>query len=115
MLIGTDTKVFLAREPVDMRRQIDGLALQVQEVLKLDPFTPCLFAFCNKGRDKMKVLQWDANGFLLFYKRLEKGSFKWPRINESTVTLTTRELMWLLEGHSLQQLAAKKVLHFSEV
>lgn len=69
-------QVYLAFGPTDLRKSIDGLAMIVQESFKLDPFSKSLFVFCNRKQDKIKILQWDHNGFWLYYKRLEKGRFK---------------------------------------
>ena len=65
------TKVYVGAEPVDFRKQIDGVALCVQEVLSLDPYSPSLFLFRNRIGDKVKLLYWHHNGFVLLYKRLE--------------------------------------------
>jgi len=106
MLIGTGIeRVYLARGSTDLRKSIDGLAVLVKEGFELDPFASCLFVFCNRQRDKLKILQWEHNGFWLHYRRLEKGKFQWPAKN-STGTVTTisrRELRWLLDGLSLNQ------------
>jgi len=92
-----------------MRRSIDGLAAIVQQSFSLDPFSSCLFVFCNKRRDKIKILQWEHNGFWLYYKRLEKGRFQWPKENNlQTITVSLRELNWLLDGLSLEQKQAHK-------
>lgn len=101
----TVDRVYLARGSTDMRKSIDGLAVLVQEVFELDPFSPNLFVFCNRRRDKMKILYWDKNGFWLYYRRLEKGQFQWPSDNhESTpLKITRRQLNWLLDGLSLEQ------------
>ena len=80
--LGQDTRVYFAREPIDMRRQIDGLALEVQEVLSLNPLSTHVFVFCNRTKDRLKGLCWDGNGFLLFYKRLERGRFQWPAMEQ---------------------------------
>lgn len=66
-------RVYLACGATDMRKSIDGLAALVQEQFQLDPFSPCLFVFCNRQRDKLKILQWDHNGFWVQYRRLERG------------------------------------------
>ncbi|OZQ58513.1 IS66 family insertion sequence element accessory protein TnpB, partial [Paenibacillus taichungensis] len=87
---------------------IDGLAALVQGGLGLNPFSPCLFVFCNRGRDKLKMLYWEHNGFWLFYRRLERGTFRWPESRENKVTITYRELRWLLDGLSLTQQQAYK-------
>ncbi|MBE3573725.1 MAG: IS66 family insertion sequence element accessory protein TnpB [Moorella humiferrea] len=87
-----------------MRKSIDGLAAIVQESFSLDLFSTCLFVFCNKRRNKLKILQWEHNGFWLHYRRLEKGVFQWPQDNRSgTVKISLRELNWLLDGLSLKQ------------
>ena len=72
--VTADTVVYIAREPVDMRMQIDGLTLRVRGVLLLNPFAKQLFVFRNRGNDKLKVLVWHDNGFCLLYKHLERGS-----------------------------------------
>jgi transposase len=77
--LSDQTQVYLARDPVDMRKQIDGLVLILQEAFDLDPFDSALFAFCNRQRDKIKVVYWHNNGFCLLYKRLEKGGVQWPK------------------------------------
>jgi transposase len=74
--LSDQTQVYLARDPVDMRNQIDGLVLIVQEAFDLDPFAPALFAFCNRQRDKVKILYWHKIGFCLLYRRLERGRFQ---------------------------------------
>jgi len=107
-MIGT-AKVYLACGSTDLRRSIDGLAAIVQQSFSLDLFSSCLFVFCNKRRDKIKILQWEHNGFWLYYKRLEKGRFQWPKENDlQTMTISLRELNWLLDGLSLEQKQAHK-------
>lgn len=96
-------KVFLACGGTDMRKSINGLAVIVQEEFQLDLFSSCLFVFCNKGRNKLKMLQWDHNGFWLHYRRLEKGKFQWPKDGTVPVVVGRRELNWLLDGLSMQQ------------
>lgn len=98
-------RVYLARGVTDMRKSIDGLAVLVQEVLELYPFSPNLFVFCNRKRDKLKILYWDKNGFWLYYPRLERGHFQWPSDDHGSTPLkiTRRQLNWLLDGLSLEQ------------
>jgi len=101
------TRVYIAADPLDFRKQIDGLALVVQETLQLDPFSAHLFVFTNRTRDKLKLLYWHHNGYVLLYKRLEKGRFQWPDIEHDTqLCVSTRELQWLLEGRDLQSYPA---------
>jgi transposase len=110
-MINTGNKVYIAAGNTDMRKSINGLAAIVQESFKLDPFSSSLFVFCNKNRNKLKILQWQHNGFWLHYRRLEKGVFRWPKgDNTSPLILSSRELQWLLDGLSLiQKQAHKKV------
>ncbi|MFD1676427.1 IS66 family insertion sequence element accessory protein TnpB [Alicyclobacillus fodiniaquatilis] len=97
-------RVYLACGSTDMRKSIDGLAVLVKEVLDLDPFSPCLFVFCNRRRDKLKILQWDTSGFWLHYRRLERGRFHWPDDAVGrAATISRRELRWLLDGLSITQ------------
>ena len=103
-------EVYFARDPVDMRKQIDGLSS-----LLLDPFSACLFAFCNRQRDKMKILYWHDNGFCVLYKRLEKGRFKWPSADQDVLLCSARELKWLLDGLSLDSLENRERLSFKFV
>lgn len=102
-------RVYLACGNTDMRKSIDGLALIVQEVFLLDPFSESTFVFCNKNRDKIKILKWDTNGFWLYYKRLEKEKFKWPKNNNlDKIKINIKQLNWLLDGLELEQKAAHK-------
>lgn len=101
--VGID-KVYLACGATDLRKSIDGLAVLVKEGFELDPFSSCLFVFCNRQRDKLKILHWDHNGFWLHYRRLERGKFHWPvKAGSTHITISRRELRWLLDGLSLKQ------------
>jgi transposase len=97
-------RVYLACGSTDLRKSIDGLAVLVKEGFELDPFSTCLFVFCNRKRDKLKILQWEHNGFWLYYRRLEKGKFEWPDTpNSKVITISRRELRWLLDGLPITQ------------
>lgn len=87
----------------DMRKSIDGLAVIVKESFGMDPFAASLFLFCGKRRDRMKALLWEGDGFVLLYKRLEKGNFKWPRNQEHARRITMKEFRWLMEGLEIDQ------------
>ena len=105
-------RVYLACGSKDLGTSIDGLAALIQERFHLDPFSPCLFVFCNRQRDKLKILYWEHNGFWLYYRRLEKETFQWPKESTtSTVQIGRRELRWLLDGLSLQQRQAHPELN----
>lgn len=97
---GNEVKVYLYAEAVDMRKSIDGLAALVEQEMKLSPSMAALFVFCNRGRDKIKLLCWERNGFIVWYKRLEKQRFRWPKTAD-TVPLTGQELNWLLDGFDI--------------
>ena len=92
-------RVYLACGHTDMRKQINGLTMIVENSFNLDPFDGAVFVFCNKARDKIKLLEWDVDGFWLHLKRLERGRFKWPASGEDeTMVLTGEELSYLLGG-----------------
>ena len=82
-----------------MRKSINGLMALVQSSFELDPFSEAVFVFCNRNRDRVKILEWDVEGFWLYFKRLEKGHFRWPQPGEATtMVLTDEELAVLLGG-----------------
>jgi transposase len=106
MLSSSDApRVYLACGATDLRKSIDGLAAIVTHSFHLDAFGGSLFVFCNRGRDKLKILYWDNNGFWLYYRRLERGRFRWPTSSDTSVPLpvTQRELRWLLDGLPIEQ------------
>ncbi len=100
---GEGLKVFLYREPVDMRKGRNGLAALAQEVMKVDVFCGALLIFVGKHYNALKILYWDRNGFALWHKVIEsREKFIWPRLlQEEVVTLTTEQLEWLLEGYDI--------------
>ena len=89
--------VYVARDAVDLRKSIDGLALWVETSLPVSPVSGSVFVFFNRQRDKVKLLWWDRHGFWLAYKRLEKGRFRKP-VNGA---ISRSELLLLLEGVDL--------------
>ena len=95
--------VYLACGYTDLRKGIDGLAALVQQQFHLDPFQNTLFLFCGRQRDRIKGLYWEGDGFLLVYKRLESGSFQWPRDGNEAKEITAQQYRWLLEGLSMEQ------------
>jgi len=97
--------VYLHREPVDFRKSINGLSIIVEAEMVLSPLSGALFVFCNKKRDKLKLLYWDNSGFALWYKRLEQEKFKWPRrAPETVLELTEEQLHWLLSGYDITRM-----------
>lgn len=100
--------IYIACGYTDMRRSIDGLAALVQQSFRLDPFSDSLFLFCGKRRDRIKALYWEGDGFVLLYKRLERGNFQWPRSESEVRDLTPQQFRWLMEGLSIDQPKAHK-------
>ena len=100
--------IYIACGYTDMRKSIDGLAAIVQQQFRMDPFSPALFLFCGKRRDRFKALLWEGDGFILFYKRLENGTFRWPRSQEEVKPITWQQFRWLMEGLELEQKTAIK-------
>jgi len=94
------SQVYLVTGSTDMRKSINGLSVIVSESLSLDPLSHAWFVFCNKQRDKLKILFWDTNGFWLYYRRLEQGRFKWPKYGgeQAAMSIEQRQLQWLLSG-----------------
>ena len=108
--------VYLHREPVDFRKSINGLSVIVESEMSLSPFSGAVFVFCNRHRNKLKVLYWDRSGFALWYKRLEKEKFHWPRRwPEAVVAITQTQLHWLLDGYDITQMQAHHSLHYSSI
>ena len=99
-------RVFLATGFTDLRRGIDGLAAIVQQQFELNPFTNTLFLFCGRRRDRIKALYWEGDGFVLLYKRLESGSFQWPRSETEARALTPQQYRWLMTAE-IDQLKKK--------
>ena len=105
--------VYLHREPIDFRKNINGLAALVEHDLALDPFAAAVYVFGNRRRDRVKMLGWSRNGFWLLQKRLESERFIWPRDNNQRVLeLTVQQLHWLLEGIDLAAMRGHEILHY---
>ena len=98
-------KIFLGADPTDMRKGFDSLAYLVESSMSLDPLSGHLFVFRSRRGDRIKVLWWDRDGYCLWYKRLEKGSFRFPApasINNSKgVEVKAADLMMILDGVDL--------------
>jgi transposase len=110
-MLGDITKaehVYIACGYTDLRKSIDGLAALVKQRFELDPYSNSLFLFCGKRCDRIKALYWESNGFVLLYKRLESGSFQWPRKENEAKLITAQQYRWLAEGLSIEQPRAHK-------
>jgi transposase len=108
--------VFIHREPVDMRKQINGLSEIVQMAEMGDMMRPHLFVFTGRRRDLIKVLYFDRSGYALWMKRLEKDKFPWPRKHtDSVVRLTAEQFSWLLDGYDVWKMKPFESLFFERV
>ena len=106
--LGSATKIYLAPGVTDMRKSFDTLAALVTTQLELDPLSGHLFVFCNRRRDRLKILVFDQSGLWICAKRLERGCFKWPQTTNTTVTMNQQELALLLGGIDLQKTAQRQ-------
>ena len=109
LTLATGVRIFLASEPVDLRRGHDGLCALVQETLHSDPYSGVIYVFRSKRKDRVKLLLWDGSGLVLVSKRLEQGSFRWPAINDGVMRLTSSQLAALLEGMDWTRMRAIRV------
>lgn len=94
-------RVYLATAPADMRKSFDGLAALAKGALQLDPFSGHLFVFANRRRDRIKVLYWDRDGFAVWAKRLERGTYRIPAASAGRVEMAAADLAALLAGIDL--------------
>lgn len=95
-------RIFLCTRPADMRKSFDGLALMVREFLGADPLSGHLFVFRSKRSDRVKLLYWDSDGLAIWYKRLEKGTFRFPAAAGDGVEIRAADLAMLLDGVDLE-------------
>ena len=94
------SEIYIVCGYTDMRKSIDGLCAIVEDKLHMDPRSRALYLFCGRRSDRFKMLLWESDGFILFYKRLsaEQGRYRWPRNKDEVRNLTWREFDWLLSG-----------------
>jgi transposase len=109
----TSARYFLYLEPTDMRKSFDGLCGLVTSRLKADPMSGDIFIFINKPRNRIKLLRWESGGFVLFYKRLEKGTFELPTKENHGISqkITYSDLVMIITGISMKY--ARKRPRFS--
>jgi len=109
-------RIYLHRAPVDFRKAVNGLSAVVEQELSMTPFDASLYVFCNRSRDKLKILHWDKTGFVLWYKRLEKDKFKWPLAETgSVIEVDEQALNWLLTGLPIRPLEPHKALFYESI
>lgn len=112
MWLTGNISIWLFSKPTDMRKSIDGLSVIVSDQLDKNPCGPEVFVFYNRCLDKLKILYWDKNGFCLWYKRLEKGRFFLPRMEDQAYCLTIEQLRWLLDGLKIEVLKGNPNLSY---
>lgn len=110
------TSVFIHREPVDMRKGINGLS----EIIQLDNMGPIkgnnLFVFCGKRKNSIKILYFDKSGFAIWQKKLDAAKFSWPKkITEDIVSLTSEQMYFLLEGYDVWNMKPFAELQFEKL
>jgi transposase len=105
--------IYLSVRPLDFRKQFDGICGEIQDYLGQDPQNGSLFVFYNRRRDRMKLLWWQADGFWLFYKRLEAGTFQVPQVgvNDKSCVLAAEQLQLILSGIDLTSVKRRKRYH----
>jgi transposase len=107
---GMSGHIYLCTVPTDMRKGFDTLAALVKDFLGHDPLSGHLFLFVGRDKDRLKILYWDADGFCIWYKRLEDGTFRLPRAptGQSSMELKASELAMMLEGIDLRSIKRTK-------
>ena len=111
-----EIQIYFAVHPINMLKSFDGLASLVVDVIQENPLSGHLFVFRNKAADKIKLLSWDRNGFTIYYKRLERGRFRFPKLDEcSHINQSHQELDLLFDGIDFTQLKRLPTLHYTSV
>lgn len=108
-------RVYLYRQAVDFRKSYRGLAVIVEQELGHNPFSGEAYVFINRHRNRLKLLVWEANGFVLYYKALAEEKFYWPRSDQTLVTVSGQQLNWLLDGYDISRLRPHKPLQYAAV
>jgi transposase len=106
--LGVATRIYLAAGVTDLRKSFDGLYGIVEEALALDPMSGALFVFCNRARNRLKILYWDGSGLCVLAKRLEQGTFRWPSVATASHEVSRAELELLVSGLDLANARERK-------
>ncbi len=102
-----DLRILVTARPVDFRRGMDGLSSLVKQTLAIDPFAGDVFVFRAKRADRLKILVWDGSGLVLLSKRLERGRFTWPPVQDGAVMLSPAQLSLLFSGLDWSQVVPR--------
>ena len=108
MLVPDGVKIYLYLQPTDMRKSIDSLSILISEVLLMNPTDGHLFLFRSRDGNKLKALHYEPNYFTLWYRRLEKGRFVFPKDKDGHIEMTREHLHWLLASNKYSRLDADK-------
>lgn len=108
-------EIYLYRVPIDFRKQVNGLALMVEQELGHNPFSGALYAFTNRQHNRIKCLMWEDNGFVLYYKVLAEERFKWPAPSQALLSPSGEQIDWLLDGYDITLLQGHKTLQYESV
>jgi len=111
LTLSATVRIYLATGPTDLRRGFDGLSALARDVLRADPTSGHLFVFCNRRRNRVKVLYWDRDGLALWYKRLERGTYEWPQGASGRAEVDATELALLLDGVELRTAVRRPRYH----
>jgi transposase len=113
--LDSDVSIYIYSAHIDMRKSINGLVVLIVDSMNLEPRSKVLFLFHNKARDKVKGILWHHDGFILLYKRKEKGKFKFPKdISTSYYQIDNDLFQWLLKGFDFYLLQQHPELKISQ-
>jgi transposase len=105
--LGSSHRYYLYKEPVDMRKGFDGLGGIVRNTMEKEPTSGEVFVFLNRGRNLIKLLHWEQGGFVIYYKRLEKGTFVPPAVSSGSQSIRWPELVMMVEGIQVEKFRQK--------
>jgi transposase len=109
------TEIYLYPHAIDFRKSFRGLSAIVECELGHNPFAGHLYVFTNKRHNKIKLIFWEHNGFVLYYKSLEEDKFIWPKDEKELMTLNGQQINWLLDGLDISAMKGHKKLHYEHV
>lgn len=108
IMLPSQTQYYLHAEATDLRKGFDGLCGMVERVFGQSPLSDTVFIFLNRQRNRIKLLHWQGDGFAIFYKRLERGTYELPAAASGSVALTAQQLRHILEGISLASVRKRR-------